>query len=309
MKIQSLLTSSATLLALAAFAQADPDVYDGFDYGTSPGVISGQNGGTGFSAAWENPFNGDFSYSATGLTFSNLSTVGGAATYSASTANAYDTGVISRSLASIYSSSFTVYGSYIFQASGETDPWAGFTLGNGPTMYNDAYRYFGVSTSYDGLNAPDAYSAYFGASAFTSGSPLLLDQTYIYLFKFDHNGSHSSGAAWVLSASQFAYFKSSGDSITESELDSASQGTSSDQVIAKLSASGDASSSDYDTVTFDARNFYTTNARNITVDEMRMSSGSLDDVTPTSGVPEPGTVALVGLGAAALLYHARRRRA
>lgn len=303
-----LAVSAALCLGFTAATQADPTVYDGFDYGTSSGVVAGQNGGTGFSGAWATPFLDTFNYTPTGLTFSNLSTTGGAATYSASQANANDSGEISRTLASPYSGDFTVYGSYIFQASGEAAPWAGFTLANGATMFNDASGAFGVATAWDAGTSPGDYGAYFGGNAYTSGSPLLLDQTYIYLFKFNHGSSSNSGAAWVLSASQFAYFKSSDDSLTESELNSASQGSAEGQVMAKLQGNGNSFTSDYTTVTFDARNFYTSNARTITVDEVRTSSDSLDEVTPVSAVPEPAALALIGFGAAATLVMARRFR-
>ncbi|WP_395742992.1 PEP-CTERM sorting domain-containing protein [Prosthecobacter sp.] len=294
-------------------ASAAVTVYEGFDYGA--GDINGASGGTGLAGSWSSQGSGNGSWGAqgfeqtSGLTFANLDVSGGAATFSAINGT-NGTGVMSRGLSSAYGSDFTVWGSYLFNASGETTPWAGFTLADGQTMFNDASGRFGVATPYDGASNLSSYGSYFLGNGGGSGAAMNLNETYMFLFKFDKSGSSASGSmAWLLNAAQFTNFKTSDDLLTESELNSASIGTGDLDVMARLqySSSGYSSVSSFDTVTFDARNFYTSNARTITVDELRFSDTSLDELTPVfAATPEPSRTLLLmgGLFAAA----ARRRR-
>lgn len=71
----------ATILIMAdgtpGRAQFTTVAYDGFNYGT--GTLAGQNGGTGWTSAWTNDYTsgGSFYVSATGMTYSGLTTSGG----------------------------------------------------------------------------------------------------------------------------------------------------------------------------------------------------------------------------------------
>lgn len=58
-------------------AQFTTVAYDGFNY--SAGTLAGQNGGTGWTSAWTNDYTsgGSFFVSATGMTYSGLTTSGG----------------------------------------------------------------------------------------------------------------------------------------------------------------------------------------------------------------------------------------
>ncbi len=58
-------------------AQFTTIAYDGFNY--SAGTLAGQNGGTGWTSAWTNDYTsgGSFYVSATGMTYSGLTTSGG----------------------------------------------------------------------------------------------------------------------------------------------------------------------------------------------------------------------------------------
>jgi hypothetical protein len=70
------------LAAPSSYAQLNLVAYDGFDYTT--GALNGKNGGSGWAGSWAWTYGSGSSLavSATGLTFSGLSTTGGSATWS-----------------------------------------------------------------------------------------------------------------------------------------------------------------------------------------------------------------------------------
>ncbi|MBK1860130.1 hypothetical protein JIN80_17860, partial [Cerasicoccus arenae] len=73
------LISTLSILGLGVVAQANPILYEGFDY--SAGALVGENGGTGFSNAWANSGAGGDTVTYPGNTYSsgadNLSVTGG----------------------------------------------------------------------------------------------------------------------------------------------------------------------------------------------------------------------------------------
>jgi hypothetical protein len=75
----------ATIFSLAVCvtgrAQLTTIAYDGFNY--SAGSLAGQNGGTGWTTAWTNDYSvgASFNVSATGMTYSGLTTSGGSIVY------------------------------------------------------------------------------------------------------------------------------------------------------------------------------------------------------------------------------------
>lgn len=116
--------------------------------------------------------------------------------------------------------------------------------------------------------------------------PLSTFQTYLVMARIDWAADESND---TVTLAAFA----SGDTISEAAFD------------AKVTA-GTATSigADLDQSTFDTLNVAT--SRDNYVDEIRIATTFADAVTGTSVIPEPGSFALVGLGALALL--ARRRR-
>jgi hypothetical protein len=77
------------LLVLRGSATADTLVYEGFNYGPAGSALLGQNGGSGFSSAWQAapaPANSNSNYligSSGGLSFNGLDTTGESATSAA----------------------------------------------------------------------------------------------------------------------------------------------------------------------------------------------------------------------------------
>ena len=77
MKTKTLYSAISLYLALCSFASADPTAYDGFDYGTTTGDLTGKSGGSGWSGAYTDTGNSTI-YTTPGLTYTGLPTTGGA---------------------------------------------------------------------------------------------------------------------------------------------------------------------------------------------------------------------------------------
>lgn len=124
----------ATLTTNTAHSQAV--VQEDFNYGGSAGSLSGQNGGTGFSTAW----NGG-SYVPTSLSFSNLDNAGGA--YQT------DSGGGQRVFTSAFATSGPIYGSFLFRSTqtGATVQQLGLGNSGATNNQNSALRF---SPSSDG---------------------------------------------------------------------------------------------------------------------------------------------------------------
>ena len=286
-------------------ANATVILQEQFEYGDTAEPLAGNNGGTGWAAPWTDTSSSGaatVAYTPTGLTLSNLVVDGGAANLSLSS-QASARGARSHSA----SATDTIFGSYLFNLGTVTGPTVAAVL-NDPT-------------SNPNENAADiaAVADRFGASgqgqvktnnnsSNLAGTNVSAGVTYLSLFKasgLDPALSQSvTITEWILTEAQFDNFKNDDGTITESELNSASTGSGSGSVLQRGSVTANTNAG------FDAGDFISLfhfnqgPSSNIIFDELRVSDTSLDEVTP---IPEPASLALLGLGG--LLMLPRRKRA
>jgi hypothetical protein len=287
-------------IVLAPQAQAALLLYEGFDYGSSPARLNAVSGaalgldGSGYTGA------DNVQYQSAGLTFGSLVTSGGKANLGYNGSAFYATRGLDFSL-----TTGTLYGSYLFRAYDD----AGGDGGISPVMFgssvNDNTSELAVAGNTAGTGGISAGLKTYGNSVIASGISQAVNSTYLVLFQVDNlaatAGQTQNINLWVLSMEQFENFKLGG--LTMDELQAADLGQEATNVWQRLSytlnvaGSNKISLADTDSLTlFSYRSKYE-------VDEIRISSASLDEVTP---VPEPVSVALIvgGLGVLAL----RKRR-
>ena len=257
-------------------------VTEDFNYGSATS-LTGQNGGTGFSAAW----NGG-SYTQTGLSFSNLNSTGGA--YSGVTGG-------QRVFSSAFPSAGPIYGSFLFDFLATPAGVQQVGIGNsGATNnQNSAMRFEPISdavASKPSVGVQGAPESALTATALSKSTP------YLYLFHY----SASSATSWVLTAGQYANFRSGG--MSELALNSASIGSSSTNVTGRASVTGSVSQA------LTQLNLYSFQASSTLIDRIYLSNASLlETVGPPIATPEPSTLALAASGLVALGFRwARSRR-
>ena len=255
---------------------AGADSLEQFDY--SAGALAGQNGGTGWASAWTDVVSnsgGDFTVGASGLDHPNLSGETGNAAFSPSTGSRYI-----RTLDQAYSSG-TVYLSFLMQMSNPNDPGIPFSAlelnsgGNG-----DGFRVLALGALRGNDDPPsvqdnDGYALEIqdgpGTTTLSTDplSPGFSTDVNLFVLAFDLDND---------TLETFVNPDASTD----------------------LAGAGDVSTALFSGFSFDRvgfANFIGSNAT--TIDEIRV------DTTAPTLVPEPGSLALLGLGGLAVL---RRRR-
>lgn len=307
----------ASLLVAAGLVQSHSAANAGiiaeesFDYGSTAGVLAGKNGGTGFSTAWaDNQLSGSnplvpWDYTPDGLTFGSVATSGGAARWTNGADNTR-AGQANRQLTTSLTS--TVYGTFLFRIDERAT-----------TSNSTAALLIGAQTASDGsasftMNAPQYGTGNIeGALRINGSEEQFLDNggsplsagdgtvgsgtTYMALFEYDPSLASSQG--WILTLDQFLNFSGS-STLTSTDLNSATLGSGSTQVLQRGGLSGGTGSTDYLALFGAFENL------NVTYDEIRLSDTSLSEAAPAT-VPEPSTLALACMGLLAAPGMYRRR--
>lgn len=291
----------ALVLALAGGSKLEASILaeEPFDYGAAAGALDG-NGGVGFSTAWDAPGLVGWTYSPTGLTFGELSVSGGAAagpSVSGSTISS-----ATRAFNSAHGG--TIYGAYLFRVN--ASPLAGTAAVVLGQSFEDSVA--GTLSVKAVANSAGVGSVQIeNSTGFLAGSPVVVGETILALFKFDTTSKTAS--AWFLNAAQYDNFITS--SLDESLLNAAPTGTTATDVLQRGSTSSAAILGVMSNLNLSVFDFLPT-----TIDEIRLSDTSLFEAAPpvlgSAVVPEPASVlvwtvaAAIAAPAAAL---ARRRRA
>ena len=299
----AILVGLGMFFALSSVAHSTVVLHEPFDYGGSDiESITGLGGSeTGFLSTekWAED-EGDADYVATGLSFSNLVTTGGKF-YHAATGNQQ---TVSRGIN--VSQTGQIWGSYLWRpiTNDANSNVNGIMINNSTTGTDNNSEFFSAGLGYNAndkaevrLNGGNKGSAQAGSVSQTNGNTHLILYTITNLG--GSTGTHSM-TQWMLTADQFDHFKAGG--LTDAELDGATLGSGSTNVLQRASRSGVGlgaamTTSDYLLI------FSHGNGTDADYDEVRMSNASLDEVTP---IPEPASLAIAALG---LLGLRRRRRA
>lgn len=305
-----LLTSSvlAGFLGLSTTSPTEAALlmYEGFSYGSSNNValntLSGSALGLDGSAY---AGSGTVQYQSSGLTFGDLETDGGRANLP------YNSGAFEAHRGIDFTlTSGTMFGSYLFQAYDD----AGGTSGISPVMWGATVSDNTVELAVAGntggagvLAGVKSYSTSTGGTAIATGSTMTANTTYLVLFEVTNMGAASGETQdvniWVLSEAQFANFKV--DGLTTAELQAAALGSTASDVWQKVNFTLNVSGTNAISLT-DSETFTLFSYRSkYYVDEVRVSNGSLDEVTP---IPEAASLGLLlgGLGFLAMRRQSRR---
>jgi len=191
-----LLACLGVALCFSTPSRAEIILYDGFDYGSTAGPLSGKGGtGGGWSGAWTT---GIFTYGGTpsyavnydpaGLTFSDLQTTGGSASLTSNW-----NGGVNAARPHAVAATGTIWGSVLFQRISASSGPANFAVMASPsTTIPSAYSQFGAEP--DAYNSPNNLGGALmgGNYTYATGSPINSGQTYLLLFKVTNLGISSS---------------------------------------------------------------------------------------------------------------------
>jgi hypothetical protein len=291
-RLTAAFVSGVAGLAAAASPASAAFVYEPFQGYTASVAIVGQNPNANTIGLDQTlPYSGsaNFNVTNTGLTFSNLSTAGGAITFSNSTGS---TAGAETTTATAFSG--TLYHSSLFRSSGVSGSTSnGIAIQrintNGDTgSGNSRFRAEILSSS----TTSDDVAAAYDDTSITGSGRIAANQTFLLLGRYTRVGatltSGNPGVATVyaLSSAQFDFFRQD-NTITDLELDSAAIGTAAGQIYGRAEESLATGSSVFNTG--DAIQFAGQNGGTLTFDEIRYGV-SFDDVTP---VPEPSGALLL----------------
>jgi hypothetical protein len=281
-------------LGCPARCRADLFLYEGLNYGAVDGDISGKGGNElGFTSAEPWKAGGAGTYKAAGLTFGPLVTSGGSLFLASNVGGGAYRGLN-------VSPAGDVFGGFLFslcQFGGSSQGSICFGATTG--IWDPGLRFRPFTGTAASIADPSNVVTSSSAAGYTSNT------TYLALFKIADVGGGSSHTfkMWVLSASQFANFKSSG--LTEAALNAATVGTGSANLFAKVSPPAYSGA-----VPLNAADYLVHRVSNdggttqISFDEYRLGA-SLDDVTPCYSVPVVAVDrAADGIGATGAVLHA-----
>lgn len=304
-------------LATASLSHATLLVYDGFaSDGLEGSLVNGESmvartisgGAIGVVGNYGRGGSGTPIWNSQGLTFSNLIVSGGMATLTTTTSAT----TLGGAFANTINHTGTLYHSYLVNLS---------TGGGTGTMYSRVNGTSGATSdphfiaSADAAGASTVPNVAYGTTTGTSAagsSTMAANTTYLVVARYTNVGStlttENPGVAtlWVLTESQFDFFQIGG--FTDAAFDLASVGTGNNQIFAKATSTqttGGFSFSGNGTGNMSYNFFWTLpNADALfAVDEIRYGT-TLDSVMP---IPEPGTLALIAIGLAVILFRLRRQ--
>lgn len=289
MKAKLTLTTLTTVLAgLSLAVRAAPVVYEPFDY--TAGALAGNGTGTtGLDGNWTSGGTNEYQVEGTGLSFTNLSTTGGAADRSSANNGAYSqVGITNAAQTSLLADDSTIYFSFL----------VGY--GNNSEVNDNSTFYLGTSDAPSATAAPVTTTSGSGFGFALDGPGAADNSRPLRGFTMD-------GGTTTLSASDIGVIANgtSGTLMIAGQIDWAANGSNDTLTLwnvadpaAGLGGTSISMTADFDQSTFDTLTI-ASRQNNTPLDEIRFGT-SLADVAV---VPEPSSLALIGLaGLATLLY-------
>ncbi|MFK7852147.1 MAG: PEP-CTERM sorting domain-containing protein [Akkermansiaceae bacterium] len=260
-------------------ASAATLIYEGF--GQTAGSLDGKAGGTGLSGNWTEESGGaqDLTVGATGLTYGTLPTTGGSV--SPSGAVAYSIGIGSTlSDAGLMDDGVELWFSYVFE-----------TIGSGNTIIGIGNSWHSFTNALDDDSNSDSIgmrvqnSDDFAGTTIDNGTFVKTGNTNLAL-----NETH-------LLVGRIVWGDGVDDTLTTYLPNS----------TLVLGSAVNSVSANLNQASFDTLSIYSNNS-NHTVDEIRFGASYNDVITTTpttTAIPEPSTMALLGLGVLALTVRRR----
>ncbi|HEX7655224.1 MAG TPA: immunoglobulin domain-containing protein, partial [Verrucomicrobiae bacterium] len=267
--------------------------------------MAGCSGGQGFGEPWRDDAGmGQFNYVPAGLSLGALITGSGAAQVG-NLANVapYLKAEVSRRFGWGTPLAGTIYGSYLFSL-----PYFGSGNDSLALLFGGTnITLTGLGGSPDNLAQMDVAGLYYnggskgnvrlvGAAGSVAGSLLTTNVTYLALWQADGLVTNGAGSEqlrlWIMTAAQFSFFKTNG--LTGSRLNAAAVGINSNNVLERATLSGNygATLLDGSFLALYATLKSSNSPVGITFDEIRIGTGSLDEVTPVTAVASSPQVIL-----------------
>lgn len=281
--------AAAFIVTLAAGpASAGLLIEESFDYDAGQ-AISGKTGGVGLDteSGWVEDLDGSDDETATGTLVSGL-TMGSLVTSgSAMQVQMTDTGTtfgetfVQRDISAVATAGNTLYGAVLYSFGSYTGN-VNMAVGIGGGSYDTAIMVNRGWNDYPSIAYGDNEDAFFDVS--TRDNP---GTTYLFIGKWTNIGGASDASGWMFDEAAFASLVAAG--ITEANMDTHAISTASD-------LSGTAANVTDETLLIGG---FTSHGNSLTgtVDEIRFG----DDLNSVVPVPEPASLALLGLGGLALL--------
>lgn len=302
--------ASIALIGAATSAHADIVVGESFSNYSSLADLNGQAvTGTGLTGNWTaSPY---YRTQDLGLTMNGVYSEGGSLYFPTSSATQNFLRIASAPIAESLSDSVSYFGSYLFTffSNGTVPKTVGaLGLGNGTETDNNASFVWagnGYNTQASPVVEGPAIRAE-GSAWQVPGLALTIGTTYVMLFEF--NASLGTTSAWVLNEAQLANFSGSLNAAT---LNAAVMNTEDPTGIA-FGATVTASKAVDPMTNLMMFGSISTDPSFLYIwDEIRISNTSLTEAVTNVSVPEPSTIAALGLGLGvfAIRHTLRRRRA